>query len=250
MNSVSPCRRTPRHAPPALRAACRLLAAPLVLAGCYTTQRAVAGARSRPTTASAIRSRSRKRPRTVELFIGINRGGLDAGAARRRARLRAELAARSDRRHHHRLAGRQRNERAAADALREVRSILAAAGVPPQGVVVRTYRPADPHSWQRSASTIRRWPRSRPLRPVAARPRADLRPRAQREPAEYCNLGCARQRNLAAMVDNPADLVQPRGETPAYTGAAPRCWTSTARAKARPPPPISRPRGKISDLGK
>jgi pilus assembly protein CpaD len=29
------------------------------------------------------------------------------------------------------------------------------------------------------------------------------------------NFGCATQRNLAAMVDNPADLVQPRGETPA-----------------------------------
>jgi pilus assembly protein CpaD len=31
------------------------------------------------------------------------------------------------------------------------------------------------------------------------------------------NFGCASQRNLAAMVDNPADLVQPRAETPAYT---------------------------------
>ena len=33
----------------------------------------------------------------------------------------------------------------------------------------------------------------------------------------YWNLGCATQRNLAAMVDNPADLVQPRGESPTYT---------------------------------
>ena len=33
----------------------------------------------------------------------------------------------------------------------------------------------------------------------------------------YWNFGCASQRNLAAMVDNPADLVQPRGESPAYT---------------------------------
>ncbi len=30
----------------------------------------------------------------------------------------------------------------------------------------------------------------------------------------YYNLGCATQQNLAAMVENPADLVQPRGETP------------------------------------
>ena len=32
----------------------------------------------------------------------------------------------------------------------------------------------------------------------------------------YWNFGCATQRNLAAAVDNPSDLVQPRPETPAY----------------------------------
>jgi pilus assembly protein CpaD len=34
---------------------------------------------------------------------------------------------------------------------------------------------------------------------------------------DYYNYGCAYQRNMAAMVDNPSDLVQPRPETPAYT---------------------------------
>jgi pilus assembly protein CpaD len=34
---------------------------------------------------------------------------------------------------------------------------------------------------------------------------------------QYYNFGCANQRNLAAMVDNPSDLVQPRPETPPYT---------------------------------
>src|SRR5439155_427840 len=33
----------------------------------------------------------------------------------------------------------------------------------------------------------------------------------------YYNFGCAYQRNMAAMVDNPSDLVQPRSETPADT---------------------------------
>ena len=33
----------------------------------------------------------------------------------------------------------------------------------------------------------------------------------------YHNFGCATQRNLAAMIDNPADLEQPRSETAAYT---------------------------------
>ena len=35
----------------------------------------------------------------------------------------------------------------------------------------------------------------------------------------YWNFGCATQHNIAAMVANPADLVQPRGTTPAYEGA-------------------------------
>ncbi len=49
---------------------------------------------------------------------------------------------------------------------------------------------------------------------------ADLRIYQQNR--AYWNLGCAHQRNLAAMVDNPADLVQPRGETPGLYRAAHR----------------------------
>jgi pilus assembly protein CpaD len=44
---------------------------------------------------------------------------------------------------------------------------------------------------------------------------ADLGPTYEPQHYEnknYWNLGCASQRNLAAMVANPADLVQPRGE--------------------------------------
>ena len=37
------------------------------------------------------------------------------------------------------------------------------------------------------------------------------------ENKEYYNFGCSYQRNMAAMVDNPSDLVQPRAETPPYT---------------------------------
>ena len=33
----------------------------------------------------------------------------------------------------------------------------------------------------------------------------------------YYNFGCATQRNLASMVANPADLEQPRPESPTYT---------------------------------
>ena len=36
------------------------------------------------------------------------------------------------------------------------------------------------------------------------------------ENQQYYNFGCATQRNLAAMVAEPADLVQPRAEGAAY----------------------------------
>ena len=41
--------------------------------------------------------------------------------------------------------------------------------------------------------------------------------RAHLDNRDYYNFGCAYQRNMAAMADNPSDLVQPRAETPPYT---------------------------------
>ena len=67
----------------------------------------------------------------------------------------------------------------------------------------------------------------------------------------YWNLGCANQRNLAAMVDNPADLVQPRGESPAYT--ARRTVAIDKYRKGESPSglyPSSYESSKLSDVGK
>jgi pilus assembly protein CpaD len=44
-----------------------------------------------------------------------------------------------------------------------------------------------------------------------------VRNRSYYENKSYYNFGCAYQRNMAAMVENPSDLLQPRPETPAYT---------------------------------
>jgi pilus assembly protein CpaD len=100
--------------------------------------------------------------------------------------------------------------------MREVHSILAASGVPQRAVYVRSYRPVPSAlasikiSYAKivaEAGPCGQWP-------------ADLGPSLNGKDFEnrpYWNLGCASQRNLAAMVDNPADLVQPRGEAPAYT---------------------------------
>jgi pilus assembly protein CpaD len=110
------------------------------------------------------------------------------------------------------------NARAAADSFREIQATLVAAGVPPRGVVARRYKPDDP----RTMATIRlNYPKiSAVAGPCGLWPE-DLGPSIKNksyfENKQYYNFGCAYQRNMAAMVDNPADLVQPRSETPAYT---------------------------------
>ena len=110
------------------------------------------------------------------------------------------------------------NAAAAADAFHEVRSLLTASGVPSNGITVHRYHPADP----RELATIRlNYPKiSAVAGPCGLWP-ADLGPSimdpSYNENKDYYNFGCATQRNLAAMVDNPADLVQPRSETPVYT---------------------------------
>jgi len=156
--------------------------------------------------------------RTTEVFVGTGRGGLTNAQ-------RSDIAGLAETWLREGTGGividmptNTPNARVAADSLREIRGILAAAGVPPHGVTIRNYRPTDP----RQFATIRvNYPRiTADAGPCGVWPE-DLGPsiknKSYLENRPYYNLGCASQRNLAAMVDNPSDLVQPRAETPAYT---------------------------------
>ena len=110
------------------------------------------------------------------------------------------------------------NARAAASSLREIRALLAAGGVPPHGITLRHYHPDDP----RTLATIRlSYPRIMAVAGPCGLWPEDLGPSISNpdyfENKQYHNFGCASQRNLAAMIDNPSDLEQPRPETPAYT---------------------------------
>ncbi|MGZ5871101.1 MAG: CpaD family pilus assembly protein [Bradyrhizobium sp.] len=110
------------------------------------------------------------------------------------------------------------NAQAAESAMREIKAILAAGGVPPHGIRVRHYTPDDP----RTLATIRlSYPRIAAVAGPCGLWPEDLGPsvrdRSYHENKSYYNFGCANQRNMAAMVENPSDLVQPRPETPAYT---------------------------------
>jgi pilus assembly protein CpaD len=110
------------------------------------------------------------------------------------------------------------NAAAAASAVREIQATLAAGGVPPRGIRLHRYHPDDP----RTLATIRlSYPKiSAVAGPCGLWPE-DLGPsvlnNGYSENRPYHNFGCATQRNLAAMIDNPADLEQPRSETAAYT---------------------------------
>ena len=187
--------------------------------------------------------------RTVEVFVGTNRGGLTPAQ-------RADVLAFAQAWKRESTGGviievpaGTPNERAAADSLHEIQSILVAAGVPGQGIAVRPYRPADPNR----LATIRiAYPRiTAEAGPCGLWPH-DLGPAdvvAYDSNKPYWNLGCASQRNLAAMVDNPADLVQPRGEGEVY--AARRATVLDKYKQGQPTQTIdpNSTRGRISNIG-
>jgi pilus assembly protein CpaD len=231
--------------------AARLLAivgCSIMLAGCYTNQEIA--------TPAAFDYRLRhpiaikEGPRTIELFIGINRGGLNGEQ-------RADVISFANRWRREATGGilidvpsGTRNEVAAANAVHEVRSILSAAGVPPSAVDVRPYRPADPGK----LGTVKL---NYPTMIAEAGPCGlwpyDLGPTIDREHNEnvdYWNLGCASQRNLAVMVENKADLVQPRGEVPPYTGRRTTVLDKYHRGETTQAINPDKDAGKISDLGK
>jgi pilus assembly protein CpaD len=202
----------------AFRMAGALVGLAVVLGACTHTDDAV-------TTASVPGDYRQRHPiviheadRSVVIFVGQARGGLSAsqradviGLAQIWLR-EATGAINAD------LPVDTPNARAAADSFREIKALLAAAGVPPRGIAVRRYHPDDP----RQMATIRlNYPKiSAVVGPCGLWPEdlgTSIKNKSYFENQQYYNFGCAYQRNMAAMVDNPPDLVQPRPETPAYT---------------------------------
>lgn len=153
--------------------------------------------------------------RTVEVFVGNRRGGLTAPQ-------RADVAAFAQAWLQEGTGGividlptASPNAYAAAQTLREIQSIFSALGVPSHGVKVIEYRPVSP---QQLATIRLKYPKmTADAGPCGVWPE-DLGPTFKNPiyltNRPYWNLGCAYQRNMAAMVANPSDLVQPRPETP------------------------------------
>lgn len=143
------------------------------------------------------------------------------------------------------------NAPAAAALYREIQAVLAASGVPPRAITRHDYRPEDP----RTLATIRlSYPRVAAVAGPCGLWPEDLGPSVD-DPGynhnkPYYNFGCATQRNLAAMIDNPADLEQPRPEAPAYTPrrniAFDKYRKGTSTATAYP----ETDKAKLSETGK
>lgn len=223
----------------------------MALGGCYTSRETTAAV---PEPPNDYRLRHpiaiQDRERTVVVFVGNNRGGLTPAQ-------RADVLAFAQAWKRESTGGivievpaGTPNERAAADSLHEIQSILTAADLPPNGVAVRSYRPANPGQ----LATIKlNYPKiAAEAGPCGTWPDdlgASMSPNYI-ENRPYFNHGCASQRNLAAMVENPADLVQPRGETPAYTGRRTVVLDKYRKGESTATVYPDASAGKISDVGK
>jgi pilus assembly protein CpaD len=141
------------------------------------------------------------------------------------------------------------NERASSDSLKEALSIIVQAGVPNNGIGVRPYDAVG----EKTPTLRLNYPQMMAVAGPCGLWPDDVGPSYDPkhfENKEYYNFGCATQRNLASMVENPADLTQPRAETPSYT--AKRIYGIDKWHKGdSPATKISdAQKGAISDLGK
>ena len=143
------------------------------------------------------------------------------------------------------------NARAAASSYREIRGLLAAGGVPSHAITQRQYHPDDP----RMLATIRlSYPRMAAVAGPCGLWPADLGPSIDNPSYNlnrpYHDFGCSTQRNLAAMIDNPADLEQPRAETAAYTARRTAAFEKYRKGEATAIAYPEADKAKLSDTGK
>ncbi len=187
--------------------------------------------------------------RTLELFIGSNRGELNPtqraqvlsfGLGWKREATGGVVVARP--------VGSS-NEHAAADAMHEIVSILAASGMPPQSIVVQTYQATGPN-----LATIRiSYPRIHAQAGPCGMWPEDIGPSFNRDYIENqppWNYGCATQNAISPPKSPIRPIWSSRAPRPRpMQRGAPRSWKNIARAK--PTGEASENQSaKISDVGK
>jgi pilus assembly protein CpaD len=235
----------------ALRMAGALIGVAVALGACKHTDDAVS-------TASIPEDYRLRHPIAIEeanhsivVFVGQGRGGLSAD---QRAdvmglasswQLEATGAITAD------VPVDTPNARAVADSFREIQALFSAAGVPPRGLTMRRYHPQDP----RQMAAIRlSYPKLKAVAGPCGLWPEDLGPsvnnKSYYENKSYYNFGCAYQRNMAAMVDDPADLAQPRSETPPYTTRRSEAFEKYRKGQPTTTSYPEADKAKLSDTGK
>jgi len=155
-----------------------------------------------------------ERPHSIDLLIGTGRGGLTAVQRAQVAAFGSAWRREGNGVFQVKVPSGTRNETAARATVREITSVLNSVGVPPKAIGVQPYRPEqvfDVAPIRLSFPIMRAEVVNCGQWPDDLGPTSDPKYWAN-EP--YSNFGCAAQRNLAAMVADPADLLQPRAETP------------------------------------
>jgi pilus assembly protein CpaD len=236
-----------------LRLAGALLGLSVALAACTETTGSVAT--PAPVVPEDYRLRHpiaiQEADRSVVLFVGHARGGLSEAQRADVAGLARTWVAEGTGAIVVDVPVNTSNARAAESAAHEARAVLEASGVPHDGIKLRRYTPYD----SRTLATVRLtypkmtavagpcgvWPES--LGPSITNP-------SYMENKSYYNFGCAYQRNMAAMVANPADLVQPRPETPAYTVRRTEGFEKYRTGKTTATDYPEGDKAKLSDAGK
>ncbi|HLI98667.1 MAG TPA: CpaD family pilus assembly protein [Bradyrhizobium sp.] len=143
------------------------------------------------------------------------------------------------------------NARAAESAFHEAKAVLEAGGVPQNGIKIHHYTPDDPQT----LATVRlTYPRMAAVAGPCGLWPEDIGPSSKNpsysENKSYYNFGCAYQRNMAAMVENPSDLVQPRPETPAYTARRTEGFEKYRKGTTTATDYPEGEKAKLSDTGK
>ena len=189
--------------------------------------------------------------RSVVLFVGHARGGLSAAQRTDVAGLAQTWVSEGTGTIILDVPANTSNARAAESAAHEARALLEAGGVPHDGIKLRHYTPHDP----RTLATVRlTYPRmTAAVGPCGVWPE-DLGPSIKDptyfENKSYYNFGCAYQRNMAAMVANPSDLVQPRPETPSYTARRTEGFDKYRKGAPTTTDYAEADKAKLSDTGK
>ena len=136
------------------------------------------------------------------------------------------------------------NEAAAAHAVGEIRHTLANLGVAESEVLYRAYQIDDPalsapiqisyDRLQAMAGPCGYWP-------------DDLG--TDMKNSQYGNFGCATQKNFAAQIAQPRDLITPRGETPRDGGRRTTVFEKYRKGEDTATKVDNAESGKISDVG-